>query len=338
MALEANPVKHLSTAALILAAAPMLAQQTGVAHPPDVVDEIPAAQVAAPSADTSVPVVTAPVIVVPAKPTPIDGRETSAGNETRYESPAVTLKHRDIEKFDPDAEIVTSVPVNPHELPEGTLIRARLKQNIETATTAQGTRFTAELTEPVKHMGRVVMPVGSVVEGRVTEIRGGRRFRGAAMIHLQAQQVVLPDGSRISLNASVVDSDQFANNKIDDEGNIIRKDHAKETVAAMSLATGGAAAAGGVIGGGVGALVGAGIGAGVSTVWWLKQDRQTQMPADALLVLSLNAPLPIESLVREPDFSKAPVAPLRERKSASVTGEISEARPAAAAQSYVPAN
>ena len=48
-----------------------------------------------------------------------------------------------------------------------------------------------------------------------------------------------------------------------------------------------AAVAGGMIGGGVGAVVGAGIGAGVSTVMWLKQDRQAELPKDVGLVFSL---------------------------------------------------
>ena len=56
------------------------------------------------------------------------------------------------------------------------------------------------------------------------------------------------------IHASVVDTDQFNSTRIDDEGNIIRKDHAKQTLTAMSLTTGSAAAAGGVIGGPAGAL------------------------------------------------------------------------------------
>lgn len=325
-------MKHLSTAALLLAATPLLAQQTGVAHPPEMVDDMPAAQ----SANANVPVVTAPVVVV-APAAPATGTVAAPAPATRYESPAVTLKQRDIAKFDPDGEIVTDVPQKANELPAGTLFRARLKRSIETATTAEGTAFSAEITEPIQHMGRVVVPVGSVVEGHITEIRGGRRFRGAAMMHLQAQQIVLPDGSRIPLNASVVDSDQYANTKVDGEGNIIRKDHAKETLAVMSLTTGSAAAAGGVLGGGVGALVGAGIGAGVSTVWWLKQDRQTQMPADALLVMALDYPLPVESFGRESDFSATPSAPVRRRTAQPASEKVSmDTRPAPAAQSFVP--
>jgi hypothetical protein len=45
--------------------------------------------------------------------------------------------------------------------------------------------------------------------------------------------------------------------------------------------------------GGVGAAVGASIGAGAGTIWWLKQDRQTALPAESLLVFTLIDPLPL---------------------------------------------
>jgi hypothetical protein len=69
-------------------------------------------------------------------------------------------------------------------------------------------------------------------------------------------------------------------------------------LAVASLTTGGAAAAGAVLGGGVGAVVGAGIGAGVSTVIWLKQDRQATLPKDVALVFSLTAPMELRSVTQ----------------------------------------
>lgn len=289
-------MKRLALAALIFAASPLVAQQTGVARPADTLDDVPA----------SVPVVTAPVVVVapPAAPTAQDS------------SPAVTLQRRDLAKFAPDpaqiattedtsGDIVEEGPQRPGELPAGTLIRVRLHGAIDTATTSPETPFSALLTEPVTHMGRIVFPAGSTVEGRITEIHGGRRFRGAAMIHLQAQTIVLPDGTRMPLHAAVIDTDQYARTRTDAEGNIIRKDHVMQTVAEFTIAAGGGAAAGGLIAGAPGALIGAGVGAGVGTVVWLKQDRQTTLPNDTLLVLSLTSPTFLDGTVRQPELVRA---------------------------------
>jgi hypothetical protein len=319
------PVKSAIAIALVCTgvsgAAPMVAQQTGVSHPPDaIVENLPAAETPqAPMAKPSAAIrYDAPPVAAPyAEPT----------------RPAVVLRPRIEAAADPDAGIVTDVPRRPNELPKGTAMRMRLREEIATDATPSGTPFAADLSENVMSAGRVVLPAGSTVEGTITQIRGGKRFHGAALIHLQPQMIVLPDGTRMPLRAAVIDTDQYAHTKVDDEGNILRKDHVGATLAAMSITTGGAAAAGAVLGGGVGALVGAGIGAGVSTAWWLKQDRQTHLPKESLVVLELTEPLVIRALVREPEFSAMPST--RE----SVQQTPMAAVPAyVAPQSFVPTN
>ena len=169
------------------------------------------------------------------------------------------------------------------------------------------------------------------MEGIVTDVRGGKRLHGAALIHLRPQTIVLPDGTRMPLHAAVIDTDQYAHTKVDEEGNILRKDHVGATVAAMSLTTGGAAAAGAVLGGGVGAVVGAGVGAGVSTAWWLKQDRQTHLPKESLIVLELTEPMAIRGTVREPEFSALPPAAVPQAYPAAPSAYVPQ-------QSFVPTN
>lgn len=309
---------HLALAALLVAT-PLLAQNTGVSHPPDVlVDDQPLTQSAA-----------KPSAAVPMN---------SPSDET-YQPyrPAVALHTRVAvpSSSDPDAGIVTELPRNPNELPVGTTLRMRLRTAIATDGTQPNTPFLADLTDNIESDGRVVLPAGATIEGLITQVRGGRRIRGTALIHLEAQAVVLPDGTRMPLHAAVIDTDQYANTRVDEEGNIRRKDHVGATLAAMSLTTGGAAAAGAVLGGGVGALVGAGVGAGVSTAWWLKQDRQAHLPGNALVVLGLTEALPIRGLVREPQFSAIPSQPI-----VTTSTQVSRGPEPAytAPQSFVPTN
>ncbi len=309
---------HLALA-LVFASSPVFAQQTGVSHPPDAVVEDLPVPVPKPSAATPV---TAPAAEIyrPYRPeVTLHTRTEAAG------APA-----------DPDAAIVTSVPRRPNELPVGTTLRMRLRNEIATDATQPDTPFSADLSENVESDGRVVLPAGSTVEGIITQVRGGRRIRGAALIHLRAQSVLLPDGTRIPLRAAVIDTDQYANTRVDEEGNIKRKDHVGATLAAMSLTTGGAAAAGAVIGGGVGALVGAGVGAGVSTAWWLKQDRQAHLPKDTLIILGLTEPLTIRPLVREPEFSATPTQDGRLASTGGVYAPVPTEYKAP--QSFVPVN
>jgi hypothetical protein len=192
-------------------------------------------------------------------------------------------------KYDRYVYTENEVPAN--ELPPGTALRVRLQNSFSTATTIVGTPFQATLLQGVERRGQVFIPAGSILQGRVTEVRGGKRIAGAASIHLNAQTITLPDGNVIALHAQLVSTDQDQQVRVNDEGTIVRRDHAGETLAAMSLTTGSATVAGALLGGGVGALVGAGVGAGLSAAWWLKQDHQAGLPENSTLVFTLTTPL-----------------------------------------------
>jgi hypothetical protein len=289
---------RMTTAVFVLAAAPALAQtaRSGVSNPDPVVitaspdDTAPAASTSAkPSAAIPVPQA-APATAAP--------QGEVYGSYVPYKGTAQTEDSAAV-VTNPDAEIVTSVPDRAGELREGTLLHVHMQEGLSTATTVQGTKFTAELQEPVEKDGVVILPVGSLLEGTVTEVHTGRRITGAAALHLETRSVTLPDGTHYVVHAQLIDTSksQF---KVDREGTLVRKENVKENIAAMSLATGGGAVAGAMIGGGVGAVVGAGVGAGLSTVLWLKQDRQATLSKDVDLVFSLTVPMILKPLSNGP--------------------------------------
>ncbi|HEV2645690.1 MAG TPA: hypothetical protein VGU46_04925 [Acidobacteriaceae bacterium] len=210
-------------------------------------------------------------------------------------------------KLDEDAGIVTYVPSAPGEVHEGSLIKARLRQPLSTLTTRPGTTFTAEVTDPLTRDGQVVLPAGSVLEGRVTWVRGGKRIGGPAAIHLEPRTVTLPDGTQYKLRAIAIDTDQWDNTKVDNEGTIMRSENKKRNAAIMSLTAGSGMAAGAMIAGVPGAVIGAGVGAGISTVVWLKQDRQAELPKDLQIVFSLTEPMSITPT----SAAVAPVKPMQ---------------------------
>ena len=196
----------------------------------------------------------------------------------------------------PDEGIVTHVPAPPGEVPDGTLVKVKLREDLSTLTTKPGTSFTAEVCEQVTRDGQVVVPVGALMTGRVTWVRGGKRLGGAAGIHLEPSTVTLPDGSQYALRARAIDTGNWDDTRVDSEGTILRRDHAKGTAEAIGLAAGGGLAAGAEIGGLPGAVIGAGVGAGTGTAVWLKQDRQAELPKDLQIVFSLTEPMRIAPL------------------------------------------
>ncbi|AFL88396.1 hypothetical protein Terro_2489 [Terriglobus roseus DSM 18391] len=320
---------QIALALIVAMATPVFAQQTGVSRPPE--DSVADLPIPAPAAKPSAAI----PMSAPAS-SPVASEQY--GEYKPYVGPGVTLRPRIEEKVDPDAGVVGEMPRRADELPINTLMHIRLRSAIATQTTQPNTPFTAELAEDILNEGRVVLPAGSTVEGRITQVRGGRRIRGSALIHLEVETVVLPDGARKLMRAMVIDTDQTADTRIDEEGNILRKDHVGATLAAMSLTTGGAAAAGGIIGGAPGALIGAGVGAGLSTAWWLKQDRQARVPEGTVLVISLTEPMAIGGSARQPEFSQRTV-PVLERRSSTVNAEAEPTtRPYVAPQAFVPTN
>ena len=290
---------QITTAAFVLAAAvPTFAQsaqpgRTGVSNPEPAVisttDDSAAAPVLTPRAK--------PSAAIPAAAPAAAG--TVYGAYVPYNGGAAGASANGTDADDLDSLIVINVPEREGELREGTLLKTQIMQSLSTQTTLQGTRFTAQLTEAVERNGRVILPVGSILEGRVTEVHGGRRIAGAAALHLETRDITLPDGTHYVVHAQLIDTGK-SEFKVTDEGTLKRKDHPKEMLAVAGGVTGAGAVAGAVLGGGVGAVVGAGIGAGVSTVLWLKQDRQATLPKDVSLVFSLTAPMELTSLSSEP--------------------------------------
>jgi hypothetical protein len=283
---------HITTAALVLAAAPAFSQSAqssmmGVSRPDSaVISTTDEATQPTPKPSADVPA------VAPSSPA------VQYGPYVPYQGAAVagsSMVTAEPSADDPDAMIVTSVPERDGTLREGTLLKVKIGETLATDKTVAGTRFSATVTEAIERNGRVIIPVGSVLEGRVTEVRGGRRITGAALLHLETKDVTLPDGTHYIVHAQLIDTGKSEFN-VNNEGTLKRKDHPKEMLAVAGGVTGASAVAGALIGGGVGAVVGAGIGAGVSTVIWLKQDRQATLPKDGLLVFSLTTPMILRPL------------------------------------------
>jgi hypothetical protein len=286
--------------------APHLSAQTiGVSHPENLDDPIDAtSQQQAQHYAKPSPAVPLNATQTPAVPssetytntyvpyTPTLQTHAQAATEDHY-VPASSGKTHPFDPNDITSGVVTDVPAGPNELPIGTRFAGQLNDTISTKETPAGTLFVAALATDVMHQGHVLLPAGTLVRGRVTQIHGGRRISGASAIRLQPDEVILPDQSIYRLNAEVVDLDHFRGSHVGREGTIVNNSNPKATLAILGATTGTVAIAGAMIGGGVGAVVGAGIGAGVGTVWWLRQDHQQTLPAGTEIVFGLNEPLVI---------------------------------------------
>ncbi|HTV09069.1 MAG TPA: hypothetical protein VMD97_08525 [Candidatus Aquilonibacter sp.] len=318
-------MKFKLTLAGLVAAAVLLpaahAQTTGTSHPERLDDQITTAPNPAtephyvkPSPDVAAPAAAAPVTgnptqAIAAPPTvataPVDPDSTFVGSgapiapqpatttaQAEY-APPVMLHRTTPPPADPDGSIVISVPDLPGQMNEGTILHVVLQTPLSTTESHVGDTFLAALTQPVTQNGVVLLPIGSQIRGRVTELHGGRRITGPASIRLEPQYITLPDGTSHRLFAEVARIDSISNSHVSAEGAIVDSGNSKAALTTVAATTGGAAVTGAVLGGGVGAVVGAGVGAGVGTIWWLRRDIQQSLPAGTRLSFSLDAPLSV---------------------------------------------
>ena len=293
-------MKHaLAAAVLIASAGPAVGQMTGVSHPDERPITTSPETIQPPVAYQAMPQSTLKPRATESNSQPgatltlpdTDSNRGIATANAATAAPALTNVFNPSVGPDTDSRVVTRVAGPGNELPVGTLVKVKMNQALSTNVTVLGASFSAELTEPVLRDGRVLLPAGSSLTGRVTEVHGGKRISGAASMHLMTQTVTLPDGTVYPLHGQVVDTDLFNANKVDGEGTIVRRDHKLQTLGAMTLSTGSGAAAGAVFGGWPGALIGGAVGAGISTVVWLKQDRQADLPAGTTVSFLLTAPI-----------------------------------------------
>jgi hypothetical protein len=193
--------------------------------------------------------------------------------------------------YDPDADIVTRVPISSNELAEGTAIHTRLDRELSSSENGVGTRFTAQVTSEVTQNRRVIIPAGSVVHGKVMHADYGRRIAGRASLRLIASEVVLPDGTRYAITALPSQTSRSSNTKVNDEGTILSKDHPKRIAGEYALGAGGGAATGAVLAGPTGAVVGTIIGAGLATTHVLLNRQAAVLPAGSALTFGLTQPM-----------------------------------------------
>jgi hypothetical protein len=282
----------LAGATLALTSAVTVAQTTakpspyeGTAQPPasDVIRATEAPEATPPSpppAPAAKPAPTAPAPAA-AQKAPVENPDYGIVETPLNDAPAATSQSPRLKSrpYDPDADIVTHVPFSSNELAEGTAIHTRLDRELSSSEDGTGTRFTAQVESDVTQNGRVVIPSGSVVHGKVMHADYGRRIAGRASLRLLADEVVLPDGTRYSITALPSQTSSSSGTKVNGEGTIVSKDHPKRIAGEYALGAGGGAATGAVLGGPTGAVVGTIIGTGLATTHVLLNRQAAVLPA-----------------------------------------------------------
>ena len=141
-------------------------------------------------------------------------------------------------------------------LPTGTAVKMKLETTLATFSSKAGDPFSARVTEPVVVDGKTVIPIGATVEGRVTKANEPRRIAGKPTIAIFPENLVLPNGDRFMLNASLVDTNARHGTDVNTEGQFKGAGHNGKDLTEIGMGTGGGMLVGGLAGGGKGLLIG----------------------------------------------------------------------------------
>src|SRR5262252_318738 len=173
-------------------------------------------------------------------------------------------------------------------LPSGTALKMKLETTVATFSSQAGDPFQARVTEAVMVDGKTVIPVGTTVQGRLTKVSEPRRVSGKPTITLFPETLVMPNGDRFILNATLVDTNRGNGTDVNNEGQFKGAGHDGKDLIEIGLGTGGGMLIGGLAGGGKGVLIGGAIGAGATVTHWLSKRRQVSLPAGTELVMELS--------------------------------------------------
>ncbi|HKG21196.1 MAG TPA: peptidoglycan-binding protein, partial [Blastocatellia bacterium] len=168
-----------------------------------------------------------------------------------------------------------------------------MDSNLSSRTARVGDKFTSTVAIPVYIDGATVIPAGSIVEGRITQVTPAKRMSKSGSIAIDFDELIFPDGSRIQLDGNLTSDDPSIREKIDDESRVSGRNEKRP---AVFIGGGGAIGAvlGGISGGGKGAVLGGvlGAGAGVAGVL-LSKGEEAQVPSGTPFAINLTQPIEV---------------------------------------------
>ena len=151
------------------------------------------------------------------------------------------------------------------EIPAGTALTLVLETPLSTASTREGEAVTARIERAVDESGRVVLPGGSVLRGRVSEVDPSGRVKGRAHLAVKWDTITVRGVTRSIRTSDVA---MTADSNLGRDAKII------------GGGTAAGAIIGGIVNGGRGAKKGAIIGAGAGTgAVLINKGSEVEMPS-----------------------------------------------------------
>ena len=155
-----------------------------------------------------------------------------------------------------------------YQLQSGTVMRVRMDNEINSKVAGVNDTFTMTLAAPVSVQEKILLPVGTIIEGRVTKVRRASYGGKSGVLEFSFQTLRLANGVKRSI-----------------EGVLVNELKVASSTPINALTIIGGTSLGGIIGAvsklESGALVGAAIGAGAGTgIAFLRKGKDVSIKSD----------------------------------------------------------
>ncbi|HVF88709.1 MAG TPA: hypothetical protein VNH22_01505 [Blastocatellia bacterium] len=189
------------------------------------------------------------------------------------------------------AEVVGPVFVT-YTLPQRQYFRLRMNQPLSSETARAGDRFKTTVVTPVYAGGIEVVPAGSIIEGRVTSAQPARSRGREGQMAVAFDALVLPDGTRHSIDGAMTELQDVKGGEIDQENHITGRSSEDRQLIFIGGGGMGGAVLGGAIGGGKGAAIGAILGAGAGVAGsMLKKGYEAEVKSGTEIGMIITEPV-----------------------------------------------
>jgi type IV secretory pathway VirB10-like protein len=206
--------------------------------------------------------------------------------------------------FGQDKPVQNAVPAgdskseNKHALtiPAGSKIPVALKHAISTKSAREGDSVYAETNFPFVLNEKVLVPAGTYVQGKISQVKRGGRVHGRAELLIHFTTLIYPSGYTVMLPGAVENVPGADKTTMKGEEGTIRQDsQTGQKVGTVASTAGTGAVIGGLSNGGKGAAIGAGIGGAVGTaIALLSRGNDVRLDPGTTIEMVIQRPIEID--------------------------------------------
>lgn len=198
---------------------------------------------------------------------------------------------------EPAAAVPAETALGTITVPAGTEIPLRLAQGISTKNAKPGDPVYAETAFPITLNDRIVIPAGTYVQGRISEVKRPGRVKGRAEFLMHFTTMIFRSGYTVMLPGSVEGMPGSEKQQVKDKEGTVQQDASKGKDAGTVAKTAGTGATVGAIAdrGVKGAAIGGGVGAaaGLAAVL-LTRGPDVNLPTGTSVQMVLQRPLVLQ--------------------------------------------